>query len=98
MFIDPQTRVYQGMIVGEHSKENDLAINVLKGKQLTNVRASGTDKAVTLVPPRKMSLEQMMSYINDDELLEVTPKNLRLRKRYLDPIIRKRNSKDNDKN
>tara|TARA_A200000113_G_scaffold60092_1_gene51392 strand:- start:508 stop:2334 length:1827 start_codon:yes stop_codon:yes gene_type:complete len=98
MFIDPQTRVYQGMIVGEHSKENDLAINVLKGKQLTNVRASGTDKAVTLVPPRKMSLEQMMSYINDDELLEVTPKNLRLRKRHLDPIIRKRNSKDNDKN
>ena len=98
MFIDPQTRVYQGMIVGEHSKENDLAINVLKGKQLTNVRASGTDKAVTLVPPRKMSLEQMMSYINDDELLEVTPKNLRLRKRYLDPIIRKRNSKDIDKN
>ena len=98
MFIDPQTKVYQGMIVGEHSKENDLAINVLKGKQLTNVRASGTDKAVTLVPPRKMSLEQMMSYINDDELLEVTPKNLRLRKRYLDPIIRKRNSKDIDKN
>ena len=98
MFIDPQTIVYQGMIVGEHSKENDLAINVLKGKQLTNVRASGTDKAVTLVPPRKMSLEQMMSYINDDELLEVTPKNLRLRKRYLDPIIRKRNSKDIDKN
>ncbi len=98
MFIDPQTRVYQGMIVGEHSKENDLAINVLKGKQLTNVRASGTDKAVTLVPPRKMSLEQMMSYINDDELLEVTPKNLRLRKRYLDPIMRKRNSKDIDKN
>ena len=75
----------------------DLLV-VLKGKQLTNVRASGTDKAVTLVPPRKMSLEQMMSYINDDELLEVTPKNLRLRKRHLDPIIRKRNSKDNDKN
>ena len=98
MFIDPQTKVYQGMIVGEHSKENDLAINVLKGKQLTNVRESGTDKAVTLVPPRKMSLEQMMSYINDDELLEVTPKNLRLRKRYLDPIIRKRNSKDIYKN
>ncbi len=98
MFIDPQTKVYQGMIVGEHSKENDLSINVLKGKQLTNVRASGTDKAVTLIPPRKMSLEQMMSYINDDELLEVTPKNLRLRKRYLDPNIRKRNSKDIDKN
>jgi len=98
MFIEPQTKVYQGMIVGEHSKDNDLAINVLKGKQLTNVRASGTDKAVTLVPPRKMSLEQMMSYINDDELLEVTPKNLRLRKRYLDPNVRKRNIRDKDLN
>ena len=91
MFIEPQTKVYTGMIVGEHSKENDLGINVLKGKQLTNVRASGSDKAVTLVPPRIMSLEQMMSYINEDELLEVTPLNLRLRKKYLDPNERKRN-------
>ena len=98
MFIEPQTKVYQGMIVGEHSKENDLAINVLKGKQLTNVRASGTDKAVTLVPPRIMSLEQMMSYINQDELLEVTPENLRLRKRYLDPNERKRSLKDHNEN
>ena len=71
-----------------------MAINVLKGKQLTNVRASGTDKAVTLVPPRIMSLEQMMSYINEDELLEVTPESLRLRKRYLDPNVRKRNLRD----
>ena len=98
MFIEPQTKVYQGMIVGEHSKENDLAINVLKGKQLTNVRASGTDKAVTLVPPRIMSLEQMMSYINQDELLEVTPENLRLRKRHLDPNERKRSLKDHNEN
>ena len=98
MFIEPQTKVYQGMIVGEHSKENDLAINVLKGKQLTNVRASGTDKAVTLVPPRIMSLEQMMSYINEDELLEVTPESLRLRKRYLDPNERKRNLRDQGEN
>ncbi len=90
MFITPQTKTYQGMIVGEHSKENDLEINVLKGKQLTNVRASGTDKAVTLTPPRKMSLEQMMSYISEDELLEVTPISLRLRKRYLCPNERKR--------
>jgi GTP-binding protein len=90
MFITPQTKIYQGMIVGEHSKENDLEINVLKGKQLTNVRASGTDKAVTLTPPRKMSLEQMMSYISEDELLEVTPISLRLRKRYLCPNERKR--------
>jgi GTP-binding protein len=98
MFVEPQTKVYQGMIVGEHSKENDLAINVLKGKQLTNVRASGTDKAVTLVPPRIMSLEQMMSYINEDEFLEVTPENLRLRKRYLDPNERKRNLREKGDN
>ena len=93
MFIDPQTKVYQGMIVGEHNRPNDLEINILKGKQLTNVRASGTDEAVKLVPPKKMSLEQMMSYINDDEVLEVTPINLRLRKKYLDPHERKRAAK-----
>ena len=83
MFIDPQTPVYQGMIVGEHSRENDLEINVLKGKKLTNVRASGSDEAVTLTPPRRMSLEDMMAYVDADELLEVTPQSLRLRKRYL---------------
>jgi GTP-binding protein len=94
MFIDPQTKVYQGMIVGEHNRPNDLEINILKGKQLTNVRASGTDEAVKLVTPRKMSLEQMMSYINEDEVLEVTPENLRLRKQYLDPHARKRASKE----
>ena len=90
MFVAPQTPVYQGMIVGEHSRDNDLEINVLKGKQLTNVRASGTDEAVKLVPPRRMSLEQMMAYINEDELLEVTPLNLRLRKMHLCPHERKR--------
>ena len=72
MYIEPQTKVYSGMIVGEHNKDNDLEINVLKGKQLTNVRASGTDKAIILVPPLKMSLEEMISNIKDDELLEVT--------------------------
>ena len=92
MFIDSQTKVYKGMIVGQHTKENDLDINVLKGKQLTNVRASGTDEAVTLMPAKKMSLEQMMAYIKEDELLEVTPKNLRLRKRYLIPHERKKAS------
>ena len=92
MFIDPQTKVYQGMVVGEHTRENDLDINVGKGKQLTNVRASGTDEAVTLMPPKKMSLEQMMAYIKEDELLEITPKNLRLRKRFLNPTERKRSS------
>lgn len=90
MFIGHQTPVYQGMIVGEHNRENDLEINVLKGKKLTNVRASGADDAVVLVPPRKMSLEDMMSYINEDELLEVTPKSLRLRKLHLCPHERKK--------
>ena len=96
MYIEPQTRVYTGMVVGEHNKENDLEINVLKGKQLTNVRASGSDKAVVLVPPVKMSLEHMISFIRDDELLEVTPKNLRLRKFYLDSNERKRSKKQSN--
>lgn len=90
MFINPQDKVYAGMVVGEHSRDNDLEINVLKGKQLSNVRASGSDEAVRLVPPRRMSLEEMISYINDDELLEVTPKSLRLRKRELDSNERKK--------
>ena len=90
MFVAPQTPVYKGMIVGEHNRDNDLEINVLKGKQLTNVRASGSDEAVRLVPPRLMSLEDMMAYINEDELLEVTPQSLRLRKRYLCPHERKK--------
>jgi GTP-binding protein len=93
MYIEPQTKVYSGMIVGEHNKENDLEINVLKGKQLTNVRASGSDKAVILVPPLKLSLEEMISNINEDELLEVTPLNLRLRKKYLDSNERKKMKK-----
>jgi len=83
MFIGHGDKVYQGMVVGENSRDNDMEINVLKGKKLTNVRASGADEAVILVPPRKMSLEDMMSYINDDELVEVTPKSLRLRKKLL---------------
>ncbi|MEM7617912.1 MAG: translational GTPase TypA [Pseudomonadota bacterium] len=83
MFVGHQDKVYEGMIVGEHNRDNDLDINVLKGKKLTNVRASGTDEAVTLVPPKKMSLEEMIAYINDDELVEVTPLSLRLRKVHL---------------
>ena len=70
MFVGHQTPVYTGMIVGEHNRSNDLEINVLKGKKLTNTRASGSDEAVVLVPPRRMSLEEMMSYINDDELMD----------------------------
>ncbi len=93
MFIEHQTPVYEGMIVGEHNRDNDLEINVLKGKKLTNVRASGTDEATTLVTPRKMSLEDMISYINIDELVEVTPKNLRLRKKYLSATERKKHSR-----
>jgi GTP-binding protein len=94
MFINPGEDVYQGMIVGEHSRDNDLEINVLKAKQLTNIRAAGKDEAIILVPPRRLSLESMMSYIQDDELVEVTPKNMRLRKRHLDPNDRKRASKN----
>lgn len=90
MFINPQDDVYQGMVIGENSRDNDLDVNVLKGKKLTNVRASGSDDAVVLTPPRRMSLEEMMAYINDDELLEVTPQSLRLRKRYLIPHERKK--------
>ncbi len=89
MFIGHQDEVYQGMIVGEHNRENDLDINVLKGKKLTNVRASGSDENIVLVPPKKMTLEDMMSYINEDELVEVTPKSLRLRKVHLNPSDRK---------
>jgi GTP-binding protein len=88
MFIGHNDKVYQGMIVGENSRENDLEINILKGKQLTNMRASGKDDAVILVPPRKMSLEEMMSYIKEDELVEVTPQSLRLRKKLLTPTER----------
>ena len=90
MFIDSGVPVYTGMIIGEHTKPNDLEVNPTKAKQLTNIRAAGKDEAIDLIPPRKMSLEQGLSYIQEDELLEVTPKSLRLRKRILDPIMRKR--------
>ncbi|MCC0077180.1 MAG: translational GTPase TypA [Rhodobacter sp.] len=93
MFIGAQEQVYEGMIIGEHSRDNDLEVNPLKGKKLTNVRASGTDEAVRLTPPVIMSLEQSIAYIDDDELVEVTPKSIRLRKRYLDPHERKRMAK-----
>jgi GTP-binding protein len=93
MFIGPQEQVYVGMLIGEHSRENDLEVNPLKGKKLTNVRASGTDEAVRLTPHIKMSLEEAIAYIDDDELVEVTPKIIRLRKRVLDPNDRKRASR-----
>ncbi|EJF88148.1 translational GTPase TypA [Bartonella melophagi] len=90
MVIDAGAKVYQGMIIGIHSRDNDLEVNVLKGKKLTNMRASGKDEAVKLTPPIKMTLERALSWIQDDELVEVTPKNIRLRKLYLDPNERKR--------
>ncbi len=93
LMIDPQTKVYEGMIVGEHSRGNDLEVNVLKGKKLTNVRAAGKDDNVALTPPMKLTLERALSYIDDDELVEVTPKSIRLRKRLLDPNDRKRASR-----
>ncbi len=93
LFIDPVVSVYPGMIIGEHSRENDLEVNPCKGKKLTNVRASGTDEAIRLVPPRKLSLEQSIEFLDDDELLEVTPASLRLRKKVLDGTLRKRVSK-----
>jgi len=93
LFIGAQEQIYEGMIIGEHSRDNDLEVNPLKGKKLTNVRASGTDEAVRLTPPVRMSLEEAIAYIDDDELVEVTPKIVRLRKRLLDPHERKRASR-----
>ena len=92
-FIGAQEAVYQGMILGEHNRDNDLEINPIRGKQLTNVRASGTDEAVRLTTPVRMSLEESIAYIEDDELVEVTPKSIRMRKRHLDPHERKRASR-----
>ena len=92
-FIGPGEIVYQGMIIGEHTRDNDLEVNPLKGKKLTNVRASGTDEAVRLTTPTRFSLEQAIAYIDNDELVEVTPNNIRLRKRLLDPHERKRSQK-----
>jgi GTP-binding protein len=93
MIIEPGWKVYRGMIVGEHNRDNDLEVNVLKGKKLTNIRTTSKDEAVRLTPPIKMTLEKAMAYIADDELVEVTPKSIRLRKKLLDPNDRKRDEK-----
>ena len=90
LFVNPGDKVYVGLILGEHSRENDLDVNPIKEKKLTNIRAAGKDEAMLLIPPRRMSLEQAIAYIEDDELVEVTPSAIRLRKRYLDPHERKR--------
>lgn len=93
MFIAPVTEIYEGMIIGEHTRENDLVLNVIRGKKLTNVRSAGTDDAIKLIPPRIFSLEQAMEYIQDDELLEVTPSSIRMRKKLLREIDRRRDGK-----
>ncbi len=96
LFVDPGDKVYLGMILGEHSRDNDLDVNPIKEKKLTNIRAAGKDDAMLLIPPRRMSLEQAIAYIEDDELVEVTPSAIRLRKRYLDPNARKRNERKSE--
>ena len=85
IMIDPGVDIYEGMIIGEHARENDLEVNALKGKQLTNIRTTSKDEAVRLTPPKKLTLEQSLGYIADDEYVEVTPKSIRLRKIWLDP-------------
>ena len=90
MFVTPKTKVYEGMIIGEHSRDNDLDVNPIKGKQLTNMRASGTDENIKLTPSKLFTLEETISYVNDDELVEVTPLSIRLRKKYLCPHERKK--------
>ncbi|MCE3047070.1 translational GTPase TypA [Helicobacter kayseriensis] len=93
LFIAPQTKVYVGMVIGEHSRDNDLDVNPIKSKHLTNMRASGSDDAIKLVPPRELTLERALEWIEDDEILEITPLNIRIRKKYLDPTQRKRMTK-----
>jgi GTP-binding protein len=90
LFVNPGEKVYVGMILGEHSRENDLDVNPVREKKLTNIRAAGKDEALLLVPPRRMSLEQAIAYVEDDELVEVTPSAVRLRKKYLNPNERKK--------
>ena len=94
MFVSPGERLYNGMVIGIHSRDNDLVVNPIKGKQLTNVRSSGTDEAVALVPPISMSLESAIEFIDDDELVEITPKNIRIRKRFLLEHERKKASRE----
>jgi GTP-binding protein len=96
LFVDPGEKIYVGMILGEHSRDSDLDVNAIKEKKLTNIRAAGKDEAMLLVPPRRMSLEQAIAYIEDDELVEVTPSAIRLRKLHLDPNKRKRAERKGD--
>jgi GTP-binding protein len=90
MFVSPGDKLYEGMIIGIHSRDNDLVVNPIKGKQLTNVRTSGTDEAVRLTTPIKLTLESAVEFIDDDELVEITPKSIRIRKRFLQEHERKK--------
>ena len=94
MFVGAGEKAYQGMIIGENSRPDDLDVNPMKAKQLTNVRASGKDEAIRLTPPRRLTLEQAIAYIGDDELVEVTPKAIRLRKEVLNPSFRKKRQRE----
>ena len=94
MFVSPGEPVYEGMIVGEHCKEDDITVNLCREKKLTNVRASGSDKNILLSPPRLMSIEEALEYIEEDELLEITPKTTRLRKRLLNAKLRRKERRD----
>ncbi len=93
LLIDPGTEVYEGMVIGIHSRDNDLVVNPLKAKQLTNIRAAGSDENIILTPPVRLDLEQALEFINDDELVEITPKSIRVRKRWLKEHERKRASR-----
>jgi GTP-binding protein len=93
-FIGAGEKIYEGMVLGENTRSGDLEVNPVKGKQLTNMRASGKDEAVTMQPPKRMSLEESIAWIEDDELVEVTPNHIRIRKRWLDPVERKRRSRE----
>jgi GTP-binding protein len=95
LFIDPGMKVYEGMIIGENAKPEDLDVNPLKAKQLNNIRTHSKDEAIRLTPPRRLTLEDAIAYVGDDELVEITPKSIRLRKKQLDPNLRKRRAKDN---
>ena len=94
LFIGPGEKVYSGMVIGQNGKAEDIELNVCKKKQLTNTRASGSDDALKLTPPRVLSLEQCLEFIDNDELLEITPEHLRIRKKILDPLMRKRASRN----
>ena len=94
MFVGAGEKTYQGMIIGENARADDLDVNPMKAKQLTNIRAAGKDEAIRLTPPRRLNLEQAIAYIDDDELVEVTPKAIRLRKQTLNPAFRKRKTKE----